>query len=293
MRFHIAFCLILPILFYGFTGESRDEVLDRNRSYKEMDFVAIAGGKFHYAPDYLSLAVQNGRELKGQDIVVEPFLCSETEVTRGLFRSFVDATGYRTDAEKAPNKSSGIVIKNGAAKIISGCTWKDCGFEQTDDHPVVCVSVNDVTAFCSWMNQEGCPCRMIKLHELFYISELNGDTEMLKDANTKWETYLNLADSSYMLARNLSETLPGDDKYVFTCPVKSMNPGKLKVYQIMGNSMEMCMFSEFDPEDRQKALHCHTGGSWEMSRELAMAVIPARDKTRSFNAIGFRLVIDF
>ncbi len=34
------------------------------------------------------------------------------------------------------------------------CTWKNPGFEQTDEHPVVNVSWNDAKAFCKWLSEK-------------------------------------------------------------------------------------------------------------------------------------------
>ncbi len=50
------------------------------------------------------------------------------------FRAFVDATSYVTTAEQKGESQ----------------TWRSPGFEQTDDHPVVCVSWHDAVAFFEW-----------------------------------------------------------------------------------------------------------------------------------------------
>ncbi len=33
-------------------------------------------------------------------------------------------------------------------------SWRNAGFEQTDDHPVVNVSWNDAVAFCEWLSKK-------------------------------------------------------------------------------------------------------------------------------------------
>ena len=72
--------------------------------------------------------------------ITKPFYLGIHEVTAGQFRKFADATAHRTDAEGTPG----------------GPTWRDPGFTQEDDYPVVRVSWNDAVAFCAWLSkQEG------------------------------------------------------------------------------------------------------------------------------------------
>jgi formylglycine-generating enzyme required for sulfatase activity len=52
-------------------------------------------------------------------------------VTVGQFRAFVKATGYRTQGD-----------------------WQNPGFQQDDNHPVVCVSWNDAQEFCAWLTKQ-------------------------------------------------------------------------------------------------------------------------------------------
>ena len=65
-------------------------------------------------------------------------------MTVGQFRRFIEANPtFKTEAEQAGGK----------------WTWKkpgflDASFDQTDEHPVVCVSWNDADAFCKWLAKE-------------------------------------------------------------------------------------------------------------------------------------------
>ena len=57
------------------------------------------------------------------------------EVTVGEYRAFASATGV------------------GADDCNTGGSWRDPGFEQTDRHPVTCVSWDDAQAYVSWLSR--------------------------------------------------------------------------------------------------------------------------------------------
>jgi len=85
---------------------------------------------------------------------VAAFELSAYEVTVGEFRRFVDATGYRTDAEQNANGRQGCAILDvGEAVPVyrTGTSWRDPGFAQTERHPVVCLSFADVQAYVAWL----------------------------------------------------------------------------------------------------------------------------------------------
>jgi sulfatase modifying factor 1 len=73
-------------------------------------------------------------------------------VTVGQFRQFVEVTGYRTDGERAGTGAYRWCLEQRKWELTAACTWRSPGFEQDDDHPVVCVSWNDATAFCTWLS---------------------------------------------------------------------------------------------------------------------------------------------
>jgi formylglycine-generating enzyme required for sulfatase activity len=77
-----------------------------------------------------------------------PLGVSKYDVTRGEFAAFVDATGY--DAESAGDCQ---IFRDGAFQVDPAGSWRNPGFEQTDDEPVVCVSYIDGVAYCDWLTE--------------------------------------------------------------------------------------------------------------------------------------------
>jgi len=89
---------------------------------------------------------------RGAEIL--PFALDPSEVSAGAFAAFVEATGYRTEAE-----GSGRVValtSSGEARLIDGgYTWAQPGGPGTDaadapDLPVRIVSARDAAAYCEW-----------------------------------------------------------------------------------------------------------------------------------------------
>lgn len=70
--------------------------------------------------------------------ITKPFCIGIYQVTVAQFRTFVQAKGYKTEAEKAGDK----------------LTWQQPGFTLADDQPVVLVTWNDAMAFCDWLSEK-------------------------------------------------------------------------------------------------------------------------------------------
>ncbi len=80
----------------------------------------------------------------GGEVVISPFSLGIREVTRSQFMEFVAATGYR------PKETD----RGGADGCDPGSDdWTNPGFEQAGDHPVVCVSWDDASAYLTWLSQ--------------------------------------------------------------------------------------------------------------------------------------------
>ena len=87
--------------------------------------------------------------------ITKAFCLGAHEVTVGQFRKFVDATGYRTDAERDAKGGAGSDAPTPTSQVTKPePTWRHVGFAQTDDHPVLNVSWNDAGAFCRWLSEK-------------------------------------------------------------------------------------------------------------------------------------------
>jgi len=94
-------------------------------------------------------------------IYVPGYRIGQTEVTVAQFSRFVQATAYVTDAEKDAGGFKGCHIyqdKGGISRASSGwvwragMSWKNPGYNQSDEHPVTCVSWNDAQAYVNWLS---------------------------------------------------------------------------------------------------------------------------------------------
>jgi formylglycine-generating enzyme required for sulfatase activity len=84
--------------------------------------------------------------------IARPFYLAAHHVTVGQFRRFVVSILYQTDDEKTGKGSLGRIGKEW--KQEERFNWRTPGFEQGENHPVVCVSHNDAVAFVAWLNKQ-------------------------------------------------------------------------------------------------------------------------------------------
>ena len=81
---------------------------------------------------------------------IRSFAAGRYAVSKGEFATFVRAKGYQTEAERG----DGCFAWNGKEwKKDAAYNWRNVGFAQADNHPVVCVSWNDAQAYIAWLNQ--------------------------------------------------------------------------------------------------------------------------------------------
>ena len=102
--------------------------------------------------------------------IAEPFAVGMHEVTRGQFGRFVSATS-RTMG------NSCWTYEGGEWEDHSGRGWHAPGFDQSDDHPVVCVSWDDAQAYVRWLSGEtGQSYRLLSESEWEYVARAGTTT---------------------------------------------------------------------------------------------------------------------
>lgn len=131
--------------------------------------IRLEGGTFLMGTESPDAWPQDG-EGPVREVTVSPFYLDACAVTNRQFESFVNATGYKTEAEifgwsyvfhlLVPK----TVLKKGKVRALDGFNWwlgvKGTCWRRPDgpgtnirkrlDHPVVHVSWNDASAYCAW-----------------------------------------------------------------------------------------------------------------------------------------------
>lgn len=272
-------------------------------------FVSIPLGEFLMG----SPRTESGRrtdETQHRVRITKPFLLAIHEVTLAQFRTFVGATGYQTSAERDGRGGSGWNRNSRTFDRHAFYNWRNPGFAQEEDHPVVNVSWNDAQEFCRWLSRlEQRSYRLPTEAEWEYACRAGTTTQF--SSGNQAETLVrigNVADRSarqfWAAAASNWTFLQADDGYAFTCPVGKFQPNAWGLYDMHGNVWEWC-------EDRYGTGYYQVspledplgpaagnervcrGGSWGTRAALCRAAFRnhgGSDESQRF--IGFRLALE-
>lgn len=177
--------------------------------------------------------------------ITKPFYLGRTEVTVGQFRQFVGETGFQTEAEKDGQGGWGY---NSALGKCEGrdtkYSWRNPGFAQTNDHPVLNVTWNDAVAFCDWLSRkERKTYRLPTEAEWEYAARAGTTTRYSCGNDPDGLTIVgNVADArgrtTFPHVQEIE--LPKAGRARFTVPVASYPPNAFGLYDVHGNVWEWC-----------------------------------------------------
>jgi formylglycine-generating enzyme required for sulfatase activity len=165
----------------------------------------------------------------------EPFAVSKFHVTVDQFAAFQHATGH--DAGE-----SCWTLEDGKAENRNNRSWKNPGFPQQGNHPVVCLNWPDAKAYIAWLSEKtGKKYRLLTESEFEYAARAGSTTRYFfgEDAS-EFCRYGNGGDltTKEALSSWAQEKfhLPCRDGYVFTAPVGAFLPNAFGLHDMHGNA---------------------------------------------------------
>ncbi len=235
------------------SGEQFADTLDRTHKAPQMS--VISAGSYRVG--------HNGTQTAE---LTQGFAISSAPITVAEFRLFVEQTNYITDAEKRQMCSA---VSNGDIITMGGKSWREPGFNQQDNFPVVCISLKDAQAYARWLTQK-----------TGFIYRLPSETE--------WEIAARGGSISAYWWGNVFEAGQANTGWGGTrwsnqspSPVTAFSANRFGILDAVGNVWEWTSLS--------KGLL--KGGAWSFSPEKAKAdseLFIAPDVSANF--AGFRVV---
>ncbi|MGA2069537.1 MAG: formylglycine-generating enzyme family protein [Thermoguttaceae bacterium] len=284
-----------------------------------MKLVRIEAGEFmmgnsHPLQEELAELARTGPPVPASDLkdlyprhrvrITRPFYVGVWHVTRGQFRRFVADTGYRTESEESGRGAWGYAPKTGRVQQKPEYSWRNTGFEQADEHPVVSVSWKDALAFCGWLSRrEGKAYRLPTEAEWEYVCRAGTATRYWPgdDPASLVGVAKEAEGGATPKAGGASAGAPAESPS-FTYPVGAFRPNAFGLCDMHGNAWQWCAdwydekYYERSPLEDPKGpatgkYRVVRGGCWLVKASVSTAAIrigfaPAESRF----LVGFRVV---
>ncbi|MEM7704862.1 MAG: formylglycine-generating enzyme family protein [Pseudomonadota bacterium] len=233
-------------------------------------------------------------------VTLDGFAVSKFEITLGQYQAFVSATNYQTEDICLS------LQENGSWGYQPELNWQTPGFEQSEDHPVVCVSWHDANAYVGWLNTQTPKgtYRLLTESEWEYAARAGTTTTYWWGANQdEFCKFTNggdaLAGQSYGAWDRAGEC---SDGHLYTAPVGAFKaPNAFGLHDMVGNvwewvadcyqpSLSSTYFSEETVPEEGCEKRAVRGGAWDYSPlYLRSAYRGAWNPTQGFSNFGFRV----
>ncbi len=241
-------------------GEKVQDILPGDELGPEL--IGVPTGRFQMG-DLKGSGLSNEKPARNEQIL-KGFAIGQTQITVGDFKHFVKESNYVTEAE-SDNGCAAFV--DGQPKYNSVLNWRNPGFGQTDEHPVVCISEKDSNAYLTWLsNRTERKYRLPSEIEWEYVARAGS-------ADNYWwgnDIGNGKANCAYCGSKWSNRS---------TAPVKSFRANKLGLFDTVGNVWELTQGQHIVAR----------GGAWNFAPKLARTSVRLEISAdfRS-NYLGFR-----
>ena len=259
------------------------------------EMVVIPAGSFRMGAD--------GEPVR--NIEVAAFAMGRLEVTREQYGAFVEQTGYaagdgcRVWQGYPPDRNSWTFVWD------EQLSWRDPGFEQGRDHPVVCVSWADAAAYATWLS--GVTKRQYRLPSgVEWEYATRAGTTTLRHWGDEWQCgYANVLDRSWQTELPDEPVVACDDRAKYTRAAGISEPNGFGIHDTIGNVFEHVADCQHDPVIRYRVPsdaapwlqgdcrhRMHLGGGWDSPSPTS--VNPFRNYRRvgdRVSTLGFRVAM--
>lgn len=147
---------------------------------------------------------------------------------------------YRVFARETNLDSMGCTLRGEVKRsLVPTANWQNPGYQQDEDHPVVCVNWLEATAYADWLSQKtGKTYRLPTFEELSEAAAAGTTTAFWwGDGFDDICRHANVADASFKRAYPKDERplVACDDGYVHTSPVTAFPPNPWGLHDMAGN----------------------------------------------------------
>lgn len=227
-----------------------DQIKRGQPSASDKEMVKLPGGSFLMGTNADEGFPEDG-EGPVREVTVNPFRIDKTTVTNSEFSEFIQATGYKTEAEKfgwsfvfhlfLPSKLKKKELTSPPQtpwwKAVEGAYWRQpegpgSSISNRMDHPVVHVSWNDARAYCKWAGK-----RLPTEAEWEYAARGG-----LKQKTFAWGNELKPDGDHYcnIWQGEFPDKNTEEDGFAGTAPVRRFPVNGYGLYQVAGNVWEWC-----------------------------------------------------